>query len=71
MQRIDEFKNEPKIQYDVIRHYVKGNFNWLMTKVYSQNSAEKVFQIFTEEFLKDPAGYAPAAAVIFNMANGK
>ena len=71
MQRIDEFKDEPKIQYDVIRHYIKVNFNWLITKVYSQISAEKVFQIFTEEFLKDPAGYAPAAAVIFNMANGK
>ncbi len=71
MQTIDELKNNSTIQYAVIRRYIKVNLDWLMVRVYRQVPAGKIFQLFIEEFLKDPAGYTPAAAAIFNMANGK
>lgn len=68
---IEFFAEHESIQYDVIRWHLQSNFNLMMKYFYKKFSSEQIFSILMEEFSKDPAGFLPVSAALFNMVNGK
>ena len=68
---VDFFDENVATLYDVIRWHLQSNFNLTIKNSYRNFSPDQMFSILMEEFSKDPAGFLPISAVVFNMANGR
>ena len=70
-QSLEIFAQDLRLEYDVINWFLRHEFALSSPQIYSSETPERIKQILIAEALKDPVGFIPVFAQIFNMANGK
>ena len=68
-QSLAIFIQNPQMECDVINCFLQREFSLSLRNIYTSESPERIKQILIEETMKDPEGFIPVFAQIFNMAN--
>lgn len=68
-QSLGIFLDDPRLEYATITWFLQDELRLAAKRMYASENPIRIEQIIIEEAMKDPVGFIPVFAHLFNMAN--